>query len=998
MKKKTKIPAIIIIALFVALIILYNFGTSQYCIKKFILPIVAKKTNSKIEVAEIKVSLLRSAAIINDLNYSTPQLTMHAEKLVINTNIYDLLFKHKINIQKIILKNTRLNLDLSPQNNAIATAKKEELKQKKSSNAEILLKNQNTPYKVSLNNIKIEDLNVSVKNNDTKTSVNNFNLRIPNIESEKACNINLDGDLSLTKGNKCVKGFIKSRSAITVNNNFIPKGINSISEFKLGNSKIPLIVSLITSKDETFEFSLKISDVLIKPFANAFIPSPYNNTKGKINSLTIKASGRDINDLLYGTNPINTTAVISGIDISSKDNFYIKNKSIKITFDFSSIIKNNPFPNTIIIRDLDAEYINNDQSIAIKDLNFKANKKNKNTVKAIINTAFAYNKGLKKLEGSAAGNIQLYGDNFYRPKHVNSKIDLQLNGHSMPIVVNYENNSVTEKVSVTLKNLDIAPFKGFLDNDNSGLKGKVSDVNIILSGKGTDALKKGFQTGSNSSIISDLIVKNINIKNKDKYSAVVPSLNINLDLNKVLNKKYYVNSLKIDNPSIVIIKQTNPKTTSNKKYSHKASPTSNTNITASTKTEAIQKHYDFDIKNLNINQLKATILSDKKLVFSNVNINSKEIKANTLNHADVSLKYTIDEKLTGTFDTQNDFIITSELVPEIFKSNMVLINGKNKSHSNLSFSCKRISQKNIPFSLSTNVKNLLLDPFLMAFVPDPYNKTRTNINTLNLSLKGQNLYDFKTMTGNVSSELNNISIPINVGEENVVEVLFFPLRAIAGLASNTALKFVSGNIANAMFKIDNMFNHKKRVDFEKGNLSIVLHNGVMQVKKFDFYGVPQGPISEIKAVGHINLNNKAIKIKTSTIFAGIIIPLEINGTIQKPEANTGKLATQILQKNTDTIVNTGIDVTNAAIDTIDKIKNKKFVDLLQAPVTGSNNDKTPKQKSQHQAIADAVTNVLGILGNNVDNSASSNQQQNSNVRENKKPIKLDETIKNILNF
>jgi hypothetical protein len=998
MKKKIKIPAIIIIVLLVAIIVLYNFGTSQYCIKKFILPIVAEKTNSKIEVAEIKVSLLRSAAIISDLNYSTPQLTMHTEKLVINTNIYDLLFKHKINIQKFILKNTRLNLDLSPKNNAIATAKKEELKQEKGGSTKIMLKNQSTPYKVSLNNISIEDLNVSVQNSDTKTSINNFNLRIPNIESEKACNINLDGDLSLTKGNKCVKGFIKSRSVVTVNNNFIPKGINSTSEFKLGNSKIPLIVSLIASKDETFEFSLKISDLAIEPFANAFIPKPYNNTKGKINSIKIKASGKDINDLVTMANPINTTAIISGIDISLQDNFYIKNKSIKTAFDLSSIIKNNAFPNSIIINDLDVKYINSSQFVKVENLNLNINKNNKDKIKAIINTGFAYNKGLKKVNGSVAGNIQLYEDNFREPERINSKIDLQLNGHNMPVVLKYENTSVTEKVSVNLKNFSIAPLKSFLDSASSELKGEVSDINIILSGKGVDALKKGFQRGSDSSVITDLIVKNINIKNKGKYSAVVPSLSINLALNKVLNKKYYVNSLKVDNPSIVIVKQTNPKTTSNKKYSHKASPTSNTNITVSTKTEPIQKHYDFCIKNLNINQLKATILSDKKLVFSNVNINSKEIKANTLNHADVNLKYTIDEKLTGTFDTQNDFIITSELVPEIFKSNMVLINGKNKSHSNLSFNCKRISQNNIPFSLSTNVKNLLLDPFLMAFVPDPYNKTRTNINTLDLKLKGQNLYDFKTMVGNVSSELNNISIPINVGEENVVEALFFPLRAIAGLASNTALKFVSGNIANAMFKIDNMFNHKKRVDFEKGDLNIALHKGAIQVKKLDFYGVPQSPISEMKAAGHINLNNKAININTSTTFAGIIIPLEINGTIQKPEANTGKLATQILQKNTDTIVNTGIDVTNTAIDTIDKIKNKNFVDLLQAPVTDSNNDKTPKSKSQHQAIADAVTNVLGILGNNVDDSASNNQQQNSNVHKNKKPIKLDETIKNILNF
>ena len=97
MKKKVKIFAVIIIVILVALIAVYNFGTSQYCIKKIILPIVAEKTNSKISVADIDVSLMGSSVMINDLNYSSSEMSMQSEKLIIKTSFYDILFNNKIN-------------------------------------------------------------------------------------------------------------------------------------------------------------------------------------------------------------------------------------------------------------------------------------------------------------------------------------------------------------------------------------------------------------------------------------------------------------------------------------------------------------------------------------------------------------------------------------------------------------------------------------------------------------------------------------------------------------------------------------------------------------------------------------------------------------------------------------------------------------------------------------------------------------------------------------
>ena len=160
-------------------------------------------------------------------------------------------------------------------------------------------------------------------------------------------------------------------------------------------------------------------------------------------------------------------------------------------------------------------------------------------------------------------------------------------------------------------------------------------------------------------------------------------------------------------------------------------------------------------------------------------------------------------------------------------------------------------------------------------------------------------------------------------------------------------------------------------------------------------------MSEMKAEGRINLNNDVIGLNTNTVFAGIIIPLDITGTIQKPETDTTKMTAQILQQNADTFLNTGFDTTNTVIDTIDKIKHNKFIDLLQTPVPNDKSTQgaeTTPASQQQNTVGDAVTNVLNILGHNTNASSPENTQKQNSNNNKKEPIKLDETIKNLLNF
>ena len=321
MKKKGKMFITIIIVIILGLIALYNFGTSQYCIKKFILPIVAEKTNSKISAETIEISLFKSSVKINNLDFTSSKSSIRSEEIYIKTSFYDLLINHKINVRNFLLKNSDMKLDLTPPKDNVIT--KDKLGQNNIKKTAKKSTKNNKLYKIALNNINFENLNISVTNNNTVTKITNLNVNIPKIEPDKKSTIDLNANISMSERGKLTEGFIKSNTNITVNNNFIPSSISSNSLIKLENTEMPLTINLNRKLDETFDFELNLSDILIEPFVSAFLTGPYSNTKGKINNVKIEASGKDINDLMSGANPINSTIVISGIDVSSQNNFYI---------------------------------------------------------------------------------------------------------------------------------------------------------------------------------------------------------------------------------------------------------------------------------------------------------------------------------------------------------------------------------------------------------------------------------------------------------------------------------------------------------------------------------------------------------------------------------------------------------------------------------------------------------------------------------------------------
>jgi len=329
MKKITFILVGCIIAILILLTVAYNFGTSQYCIKNIILPIVEKKTNSKFSVKNIEVSALNSSLRIRGLIYDSPDLSVNADRIDIQTSIYELLFDHKITIKRFLLENSDIDLKIRSKEKADSSKAPGETSERLSEQKiEITKKkSKSSLYKISLNDINFKNINLKVTNNNTVSKINNFSLNIPNIEPGKECTINLDCKLSMSDGKTLLDGFVRSKTLLTLREDFMPVSINSSSLIDIGNNKIPFSIHLNTEKDGAYNFNALISNVVLEPFATAFIPGIYSSTKGKIDKISLDGSGDNIDDLSSGRGRADAIFSAFGIDVFNENVFSVKNKS-----------------------------------------------------------------------------------------------------------------------------------------------------------------------------------------------------------------------------------------------------------------------------------------------------------------------------------------------------------------------------------------------------------------------------------------------------------------------------------------------------------------------------------------------------------------------------------------------------------------------------------------------------------------------------------------------
>ena len=557
MKKLFIVFISLVIVVLTALVVFYNVVTSEYGIKTFVLPFVAEKTNSNISLDNVAFSAFSSSLDVKNFEYSSDKLKVKSGLLEVRTNIYDLIFSHKLNIKSLLLKDSDIFIDITPVKNS-ENRKLQQTFSDNSNTADDSPTSSSKPaksekMKFSLNNINLENLKLTVKNDQTITKITELKLNIPAFSPNAESIINLDSKLSVNDGKTVLDGYINSKTNIKLNEDFMPLSIDSLSAVELGGNKMPVSIKFNTGSNGAFSFDTNIENIFIGPFAEAFVPGAYSNTKGKIDRVSIVMNGNNIYDLKTLSEPVKTEVNIDGAEIYNKGMFKINEKKISVITDLSALKKGEFIPEKLTVNNLNTEYIQNDQLIVVKDLNIGLSKKNSESARVILNTGFDYTKGIKKISGAVAGNISFSGNISGKPELASANLTLTLNGNEMPIKINYNNKKDGENLDLNVKDIVFKPFIDFSMPAGTKLFGNMQDLSLSVNGNCENAFSK--LKDKNVILAAKINMQGLNVSEPEKYSAGMQTLSTAFNINNILNEKYYIDKLNIKNPKVILLKK-----------------------------------------------------------------------------------------------------------------------------------------------------------------------------------------------------------------------------------------------------------------------------------------------------------------------------------------------------------------------------------------------------------------------------------------------------------
>ncbi|OGV49716.1 MAG: hypothetical protein A2017_11130 [Lentisphaerae bacterium GWF2_44_16] len=201
-----------------------------------------------------------------------------------------------------------------------------------------------------------------------------------------------------------------------------------------------------------------------------------------------------------------------------------------------------------------------------------------------------------------------------------------------------------------------------------------------------------------------------------------------------------------------------------------------------------------------------------------------------------------------------------------------------------------------PFAFKADFKGLQLPPIFKELAKGGYGNTRGSIEEFSTSFKGKGFSVSameKNFSGSLNADFKDLSIPNEMRKDQYIALLFMSIEVLAkvqnsipGLASSKAL-------SDTLSFSNDLSSNTKNLDFSTGELKLVTENSKVNIAKCLFKGAF---IKELKISGNIGFDKK-LAIVSETDINGLLLPLKIGGTIEKPKPNIEAFIAAFIEKN-----------------------------------------------------------------------------------------------------
>ena len=214
------------------------------------------------------------------------------------------------------------------------------------------------------------------------------------------------------------------------------------------------------------------------------------------------------------------------------------------------------------------------------------------------------------------------------------------------------------------------------------------------------------------------------------------------------------------------------------------------------------------------------------------------------------------------------------------------------------------TKKGVKYDVALESDKFNLSPVFKTFLRDDLKRMQGTLKDVNVKLAGTGLQPpalWDNMNGSVRSDFENVKIPNSLSKTTMGKIFLLPFEIMVNIQ-----KMVPGRVVKAMGRaaqyVVDFQNDMKILNFTDGKMRLEMGDGAIRVIDFHLNGKI---VSSISFIGEFGLGTRQmLNMKSQLNINKISLPVEISGTVDKPEINYRATTVKFMTENAFTILDT----------------------------------------------------------------------------------------------
>ncbi len=269
----------------------------------------------------------------------------------------------------------------------------------------------------------------------------------------------------------------------------------------------------------------------------------------------------------------------------------------------------------------------------------------------------------------------------------------------------------------------------------------------------------------------------------------------------------------------------------------------------------------------------------------------------------------------------------------------------------------------VDYELASQAGEVDLKPLLAPFLPEEFSAFSGKMKSLQVAVRGNGLKPprlWDNLNGDVTLAFSDLEIPNSLQYTTLGKLFLLPLEVMRSIQEFLPATETVADLDKAVGVIGSFFKQTQTISFENGGIKLASRDGQIHIERCSFTGPL---VRELAFSGSLGLGSRqALDLDSRLNVVGVLMPVQIDGTLQKPEVNIQKTVTQFITGNAANILSI-LDVTGVTSGSDGQPAEWRnaldgVVNILSPAQKGQDNGTVPDSDSSSPGLLDGVINIL----------------------------------------